>query len=397
MSGGIYLLQEDRTLLKMTAQPFESENHLQTLLADYPDLLAGDESSDGGPQRRWLLIRREAPVPVEEGGAGWWAVDHLFVDLEGVPTLVEVKRSSDTRIRREVVGQMLDYAANAVVYCPVESIVAQFGANCQARGVDTDAELRTFLGEGADSAGFWQRVKTNLQAGRIRLVFVADAVPAELARVVEFLNSQMDPAEVLAVEVRQYAAGGRQVLAPRLIGQTAEARRKKGVGAASRIWDASSFYEEVGARGGEEAVTVARAVEEAARAMHLVVDWGGGPQSGRFRISTGIGRRPVPLVSVWTYPSVEVLFEYMRSGPPFDQDGQRLALLERLNAIPRVALPEDSLNRRPSFNLMLLRDPAARQQFLDALSWADGEVRAARHAVPTPTVGEANTGAAPDG
>ena len=32
-----------------------------------------------------------------------------------MPTLVEVKRSSDTRIRREVVGQMLHYAANAVV------------------------------------------------------------------------------------------------------------------------------------------------------------------------------------------------------------------------------------------------------------------------------------------
>jgi hypothetical protein len=36
-----------------------------------------------------------------------------FVDQDAVPTFVEVKRSSDTRLRREVVGQMLDYAANA--------------------------------------------------------------------------------------------------------------------------------------------------------------------------------------------------------------------------------------------------------------------------------------------
>jgi 5-methylthioribose kinase len=41
---------------------------------------------------------------------------------------VEVKRSSDTRIRREVVGQMLDYAANAVVYWPLEMIRAKFEA-----------------------------------------------------------------------------------------------------------------------------------------------------------------------------------------------------------------------------------------------------------------------------
>jgi hypothetical protein len=39
-------------------------------------------------------------------------------------------------------------------------------------------------------------------------VFVADEVPPELRRVVEFLNGQMDPAEVLAVEVKQYVNDG---------------------------------------------------------------------------------------------------------------------------------------------------------------------------------------------
>jgi hypothetical protein len=36
------------------------------------------------------------------------------------------------------------------------------------------------------------------------MVFVADEIPLELARMVEFLNAQMDPAEVLAVEVKQF-------------------------------------------------------------------------------------------------------------------------------------------------------------------------------------------------
>lgn len=35
---------------------------------------------------------------------------------------MEVKRSTDTRIRREVVGQMLDYAANGVRYWPAEEL-----------------------------------------------------------------------------------------------------------------------------------------------------------------------------------------------------------------------------------------------------------------------------------
>jgi len=53
-------------------------------------------------------------VPSIDGGGDRWSADHLFLDQDAIPTFVEVKRSTDTRIRREVVGQMLDYAANAI-------------------------------------------------------------------------------------------------------------------------------------------------------------------------------------------------------------------------------------------------------------------------------------------
>ena len=61
-------------------------------------------------------------VPEYDGGSSQCFLDHLFVDKNATPILVEVKRSTDTRIRREVVGQMLDYAANATLYWDVEDI-----------------------------------------------------------------------------------------------------------------------------------------------------------------------------------------------------------------------------------------------------------------------------------
>src|SRR5687767_7172166 len=109
----------------MTEAPYDSEDVLQGLLAKFPDLLAGDQLAGSDP-RRWILIDRESAVPDAEEGTGRWSLDHLFLDQDAVPTLVEVKRSSDTRIRREVVGQLIDYAANAVVYWPVESLRAAF-------------------------------------------------------------------------------------------------------------------------------------------------------------------------------------------------------------------------------------------------------------------------------
>ncbi|MDP9438140.1 MAG: hypothetical protein M3P49_05290, partial [Actinomycetota bacterium] len=203
MGGGIYLVQGDGGLVEMSEQGYASEALLQGLLAKYPNLLAGDQI-DGDEPRRWVLVSREMPLASEEDGSGRWSVDHLFLDQDAIPTIVEVKRSTDTRIRREVVGQMLDYAANAVVYWPTEVLRAQLESN------DNHERLLAELlgGPNADLEEFWGKVKTNLQAGKVRLVFVADEIPAELRRVVEFLNGQMDPAEVLAVEIKQYVGQG---------------------------------------------------------------------------------------------------------------------------------------------------------------------------------------------
>jgi hypothetical protein len=46
-------------------------------------------------------------------------------------------------------------------------------------------------------------------------VFVADELPPELQRVIEFLNVQMNPAEVIGIEVRQYVGQGLKTLVRR--------------------------------------------------------------------------------------------------------------------------------------------------------------------------------------
>ena len=225
MAGGIFLIQTDGGLVEMTEQAYDSEALLQSMLESYPSLLAGDQMDSVAP-RRWLLISREVRLASEPEGASRWSVDHVFLNQDAVPTLVEVKRSSDTRIRREVVGQMLDYAANAIVYWPVEKMQAQFEQACASRQRDGEEVLLGFLGGEAEPDQFWQQAKTNLQAGRVRLIFVADRIPSELRRIVEFLNSQMDPAEVLAVEIRQFVGQGATAMVPRVMGQTAEAQQK---------------------------------------------------------------------------------------------------------------------------------------------------------------------------
>jgi hypothetical protein len=307
MSGGIYLLREDDQLVEMLERPYDSEAVLQQLLAKHPSLLAGDQLEANAP-RRWLLVAREASLPADADGGGRWSVDHLFLDQDAVPTLVEVKRSSDTRIRREVVGQMLDYAANAVVYWPVERLRATFEASCETSGRDPEDIVLELVEDGETVDSFWEHVNTNLRAGKVRLVFVADELPAELQRVIEFLNVQMSPAEVIGIEVRQYVGQGLKTLVPRVLGQTAEAQQRKGRTASSQrrewSWEAYRVEQGISSEKLDTAKACFASVQEALSQRGL--DWQpvfrqgyfGFQRPGGYHVVTVDLRPRVPLVSI---------------------------------------------------------------------------------------------------
>lgn len=384
MAGGIYLVQASGSLVEMSEQRYDAESRLQQLLADYPNLLAGDQLNPSAP-RRWLLVRKEAGIPSEEGGGNRWALDHLFLDQDAIPTLIEVKRSTDTRIRREVVGQMLDYAANAVVYWPAESIRFEFEATCRKRGQDPDEVLDRFLGGEAEPDAFWQAAIQNLQAGKIRMVFVADVIPPELQRIVEFLNEQMKLAQVVAVEIRQFVGEGQTALVPKVIGQTAAAQQAKAgtaVVTSGRQWDEASFFEDLTTRRGVTEAAVARDILRWAQAAGLRIWWGKGKSTGSFFPMLDHAGSVDWTIGVYTEGSVEIQFQRFVSrskqveGHPFESDADRLALLEKLNALPGVRLDPRRIALRPNLDLGLLVDPTTRDQFLDILTWVVTQLRA---------------------
>jgi hypothetical protein len=378
VEGGIYLLQ-DGGLVGLNEQAYEAEYLLQDMLAKHPNLLAGEQVDADSP-RKWLLVDREASVPGEEGGAGRWAVDHLFLDQDAVPTLVEVKRSTDTRVRREVVGQMLDYAANAVVYWPAEAIRAQFEAACEASGRDSDEELGAFLSDGSDPEAFWQAAKQNLQAGRIRMIFVADRIPPELQRIVEFLNGQMDPAQVLAFEVRQFVGQGLTALVPRVVGQTAAAQQAKSAvgGTHQRQWDRASFFADAEAQCSRDVAEAFEAILDWANRRDLRITWGKGGKVGSANI---VGDTPEGThrgLSIQSDGYIFIKFKVLESHPAFSSEQPRLQLLDKLNALPGVAFPETAISRAyPLLRAEVVADPAVLARFLEVLDWMIERLRSA--------------------
>jgi hypothetical protein len=239
VNDAIYLISDSGELRRVEHQRYSNEDILQELIAKHPDLLAGDQIDADAPPR-WLLIRREAAIPDSADGGDRWSVDHLLLDQFGMPTFVEVKRSTDPRIRREVIGQMLDYVANAQTYWAAGKM-RQMLAEQTGSAELGDARLAEHLAVNDDPEAvaerinsFWSEVEANLRIGKVRLLFVADELPRELKRLIEFLNEQFTNVRVLGVELRQYVGQGVKALVPRVIGQSEAAREQKARSSPSR-------------------------------------------------------------------------------------------------------------------------------------------------------------------
>jgi len=362
---GVFVLTDQNQLVPMESAQFAKEDQFQSLLEKFPALLSLDSAERDTPLR-WLLLSREQSVPGDEGGAGRWEIDHLFVDQDGVPTFVEVKRQTDTRLRREVVGQMLDYAANAVVYWSVE----QLQANFESKYEDPEEEIRKSLGPEIDLGVFWQTVKTNLQAGRIRLLFVADQIPDELKRIVEFLNAQMDPAEVLALELRRFDGEGLKTIVPVVYGRTEVARRSKGSVRPARRWDRESFFAALEKRSDPQTIQVAKRLEQWMQQNGRIV-FGSGAD-GSMTMDGGSGPS---VCRIWTFGRFVFFFEYLMRTAAFKEETKRVELLARLNQIDGMKFTEDMITRRWRIMMRNFFEGTRLKALLAVLDWVVDELK----------------------
>jgi hypothetical protein len=269
---------------------------------------------------------------------------------------------------------MLDYAANSVAYIPAEKLRALYEARCDAAGEDPTDALRVAMArDDLDVDEYWRRVETNLQARRMRLIFVADQIPTELRRVVEYLNVEMANTDVLAVEIKQFVGADLRTLVPTLIGETAAAAARKGVRSEGREWDEASFFSDLEARRGAVETAVVRRLFAWASDQGLRLYFGKGATTGSFVPTYDGKRNSYWLATFWTNGQVEIAFQWLRLRPPFDEIEMRQNLLERLNAIPGVSLPADSLDRRPSFMLDALgTNPNAADDLIGVYEWMIG-------------------------
>jgi hypothetical protein len=112
------------------------------------------------------------------------------------------------------------------------------------------------------------------------LLFVADVIPKELRRIVEFLNETMIPTEVLAIELKQFVGEGIRTIVPRVLGQTTAAEVTKSRVRRTTNWNRTRIEEWLKTAEGSVETKVFRRLWEFAKLNHDDLSSGAGIRPG---------------------------------------------------------------------------------------------------------------------
>jgi hypothetical protein len=297
---------------------YENESALQEILYSHPALVPGVFGE---------------PVACREFQSDIGPADVVIIDAEGSITLVECKLASNSQIRREIVGQTLDYASR-LWQMSIESFEERW-RKAEKSGQSPLATLDDSEGRIRDA------VSENLRLGRFNLVLAVDRINDDLKRIVEYLNTvTVATVGVMVVEFARVVDGDTEILIPRTYGTELVETKAKSSGAKHQ-WSLQEYLDWCDAHDPVGAPTM-RTLLDALRDNGYVIS-GGRAATPSLNIGLevpGLGRKwPICL---YTDPVrgglVEVRFSDFKDKPEYvDQFAQLVS------AVPGIPVPVEEV------------------------------------------------------
>lgn len=185
----------------LRAVGFGDEAALHDLVEANPALLP----LSGSPQL--VVLGREVSL-----GTGY--ADLIAVEPTGRLVVIEVKLQYNPGSKGAIVSQALSYASvlHGMSFEGLESRVVNY-----LRRRRSDSIVDACSGFLSDVVSLPSRMEDSLRTGRFRVVLVLDAAPADLIRLVGYLDAVGSQLTIDLVQVTAYEVAGRRVLVPQRI------------------------------------------------------------------------------------------------------------------------------------------------------------------------------------
>lgn len=345
------------------SSPYQAETELQRILAEEPSLISIEEvRADSG-----VLVTAVQEFPLETG-----YIDVLGFTAEGDIAIIECKLATNLEIRRQVIGQVLDYGANLwrMDYEILDAKVFQRSGKNLVELVREAVQDPNW-----DEESFRSSILNALEAGNFILVIVVDEINEELNRIIHFINNSGNLSfSFAALEMQRYSHGQAEMLVPHVFGTIPPQKSSVSRGKKNK-WDESTFFAELTQKHPDCVEPARKILEWSSRHRKLTrVWWGNGSVMGCFVPVIDIGGKTYQLFALWTYGILETYFQVYTKKAPFESIEKRRELLDRLNKIDGVNLPDDAINKRPGIPLAVLNDPNALTNLLETYDWFIDEI-----------------------
>lgn len=343
--------------------PYKAETELQHILVEEPSLISIEEVRESSG----VLITAVQEFPLDTG-----FIDILGFTANGDIAIIECKLATNLEIKRQVIGQVLDYAAQlwGLDYETLDEKVLLRKSKNLVELVRESVQDPSW-----DEEEFRSNVQTALETGNFILIIVVDEIKDELSRIIRFVNNAGNLSfSFAALEMQRYSHKQAEMLIPHVFG-TVPPKKSRVNRSQKNKWDETTFFSELTNKN-SKCIDPAKKILDWAMLHNKItrVWWGEGTVLGSFVPIIDIGGKSHQLFAVYTSGVLETYFAFYKYKAPFDSIEKRKDLLNRLNQINGVKLPEEGIEKRPSIPLSIFNNPEALHELLNTFEWVIEEI-----------------------
>ena len=196
--------QGENRWCSLSYEEFKEEADLQKILFEDPDIIPVKDLSDADLAQVKLMLR-------EVGLPGSGSTDLVGIDAKGNIYIIEAKLAKNPEAKRQVIGQILEYAA----YMHEEGFDWLDSVVKKQKGVGLSEFFEQQDDPNWNKEVFEQNIADNLALGRFKLFIVVDKINPDLQRIINYMRNILK-VEIYALELKYFKDNnaGIEILVP---------------------------------------------------------------------------------------------------------------------------------------------------------------------------------------
>lgn len=364
------LILEGRKVTPLDEARFTLEGKLQDYLESYPTLIPLNEIDENALDL--LCIGRE--VGVVPG-----SMDLLFIDANGILTIIETKLAQNPEVRRAVIGQIVEYASylyewtvEDIYEAAAKYFVKGDKVPVEYKDCTLDEAMVKFVGADFVEEEFKSSIEHNLQKGNIRLIIAVNELVETLRKTVTFLNDNSNFNILLLIVKRFKESDSKSIFIPSIFGYKKPSNVSRTEN--RHLWTKDEFLQDIiDKQCDKETADGIRKLLKFAE-ENGKIKWGTGTLTGSFTFNETKTKLRLSLFTIYSNGSMTINAGWMvawnrvkQKKDILDYFQVELNRITGINTLPEGAFYLMGVDKLPSQNVQSLTKNNSLEQFEQAI------------------------------